>query len=238
MRYLCSLLVVFQVFALSALGCSLAGDVLAPKEAVGIAELILHVRAVGYVTPPANPGIFSTGIGEDSPNIRFKVIEVVKGMYSSLEIPISGYLYGSDDFNDGLVPYTFVRREGRRGSCVASTYKDGGDFLLFLVHRRTDYEWSSKATNLQEFYKSQYKEFPSFSKRAQLFKESGLGKESAYTGSLEQNTLLLKALRAKLLDEHNKASLVYSPYWWALGPANEQIKPENDPWLLWVKKSI
>lgn len=28
----------------------------------------------------------------------------------------------------------------------------------------------------------------------------------------------------------------YTPSWYALGPVNEQLHSESDPWLLWVRK--
>jgi hypothetical protein len=30
----------------------------------------------------------------------------------------------------------------------------------------------------------------------------------------------------------------YSPYWYALGPVNEQLHDEGDPWVVWVKEYL
>jgi hypothetical protein len=30
----------------------------------------------------------------------------------------------------------------------------------------------------------------------------------------------------------------YSPYWYALGPVNEQLHGERDPWVVWVKEFL
>ena len=63
--------------------------------------------------------------------IRFAVLEVLQGPVIE-ELRIRGRLSPTDDYNAGPPPYTFVRREGRRGDCFASSYRDGGQFLLFL----------------------------------------------------------------------------------------------------------
>src|SRR5688500_4721810 len=34
--------------------------------------------------------------------------------------------------NEGTVPYSFVRREGRHGNCFARQYRQGAEYLLFL----------------------------------------------------------------------------------------------------------
>ena len=39
-----------------------------------------------------------------------------------------------------------------------------------------------------------------------------------------------------LLRKTTKGS--YSPYWYALGPVNEQIRVVNDPWFVWVKGEL
>jgi hypothetical protein len=66
-----------------------------------------------------------------TPSIRFKVIETIRGPISS-EVNLPGALVDKDDFNDKPAPYTFVREEGRTGSCFARSYRSGGQFLLFL----------------------------------------------------------------------------------------------------------
>ncbi len=54
----------------------------------------------------------------------------------------------------------------------------------------------STATTLYEWYQAQGKSLPSVSTRAKLYESMGLGKASYYTGTAEQNTKLLKALKA------------------------------------------
>jgi hypothetical protein len=66
------------------------------------------------------------------------------------------------------VPYMFVRRLGRRGSCFANTYKEGAQFLLFLKKTK-----------------------------------------DGYTSNIS-----------------------------ALGPTNEQLRSDNDEWLIWVRNHL
>jgi hypothetical protein len=39
--------------------------------------------------------------------------------------------------------------------------------------------------------------------------------------------LLLREIRGQL-----------TPYWWPLGPVNEQLRADDDPWLRWVRERI
>ena len=50
-------------------------------------------------------------------------------------IVLPGYLVDRNDFNELKVPYTFVRRGGRSGSCFANTYRQNAEFLLMLKRR-------------------------------------------------------------------------------------------------------
>ena len=74
------------------------------------------------------PGILrTTGV----PNLRiwFRVEAVVKGTYSDGGLVLPGYLSDEDDWNDQGVPYGFVRKNGRGGSCFANTYRERAQFL-------------------------------------------------------------------------------------------------------------
>lgn len=233
-------LLVILLLGNSALACSVAGPTPTAKEGVSAAELILHVQALEYVKQPEFTAegdmLFTTGLAPST--VRFRVVEVVKGKYPSQEIVLNGYLTDHDDFNDQEVPYDFVRSGGRSGSCFANTYKKGGDFLLLLVHRLSDYERTASARSLYEFYYEQYKTLPNFQERAKNFEQLGLGRVSEYKGSVEQNTQLIEALRKPLKKSAESALRVYTPNFWALGPTNEQIRGNSDPWLLWVKNAL
>jgi hypothetical protein len=137
-----------------------------PLEMVAQSDLIVRVTALDYAAPPANANLRTSGVPDSK--VRFRIEEIVKGSYSTKEIVLSGYLSGSDDWNDRPVPYDFVRPGGRSGSCFANTYRVGGQFLLVLKRNLTD---------------------------------------------LTVN-------------------------WYALGPVNEQLRSENDPWLLWVRQQV
>jgi len=98
------------------------------SELIQKADAIVRVEVDGYAIPPAN-GVRTTGVPDSK--VRFKVIEVVRGLnLSGLELP--GYVVGQDDFNDHAPPYRFVRPGGRSGSCFANSYRDGAQYLLFL----------------------------------------------------------------------------------------------------------
>jgi hypothetical protein len=93
------------------------------------ADAIVRVEVEGYAIPPANTGLRTTGVPDSK--VRFKVIEVVRGLNLSVfELP--GYVVERDDFNDHDPPYKFVRPGGRSGSCYANSYRDGAQYLLFL----------------------------------------------------------------------------------------------------------
>lgn len=101
-----------------------------PQVLVSNAETIVRAAATRYVrTPEGN--IRALGEPRDA-EIEFSVKEVIKGENIAPRIILNGYLTDRDDFNDGPVPYDFVRKGGRGGSCSAYEYKRGAEFLLFL----------------------------------------------------------------------------------------------------------
>ena len=100
--------------------------------------------------------------------VQFTVLEVLRGGDAPGSLQVAGILGERDDFNDRPVPYDFVRRGGRGGSCFATEYRNGGEFLLFLK-KETD---------------------------------------------------------------------GYTPYWAALAPVHEQLRSDDDPWLLWVREAV
>ena len=132
-----------------ALACSRVSPV-SVSEMIRGADAIVRVLASEYKTPPADPRTMTTGVPESK--IRFSVLEVIRGQGIEKEL---------------VLPYSFVRPNGRSGSCFANTYRSGAQFLLLL-----------KKTNDGD----------------------------------------------------------YTVNWYALGPVNEQLRSENDPWLLWVRQ--
>jgi hypothetical protein len=76
---------------------------------------------------------------------RFTAQETLKGSVPSGVVILPGVLTERDDFNDRDPPYRVIRPEGRRGDCVATAYRRGADFLLFLQARDGDYLFYSEA---------------------------------------------------------------------------------------------
>ena len=99
-----------------------------PEELVAQADVIVRATADSYDKAPEG-NLRTKGLPEST--VKFKIVEKLKGKVSE-PLLIYGYLSDKDDYNDVLVPYTFIRRGGRAGSCIANSYKEGADFLLFL----------------------------------------------------------------------------------------------------------
>ena len=102
-----------------------------PEELVAQADVIVRATADSYDKAPEG-NLRTTGLPEST--VKFKIVETLKGKVSE-PLLIYGYLSDKDDYNDVPVPYTFIRRGGRAGSCIANSYKEGADFLLFLKKR-------------------------------------------------------------------------------------------------------
>lgn len=111
-----------SLFAASARPCSRMSPV-SPEQMVEQAGLIVRVTALDYAQPPDNPNVITTG--EPDSRVRFRVEAVLKGRRAPSELELSGYLADRDDYNELPVPYHFVRRGGRAGSCFANTYRAG-----------------------------------------------------------------------------------------------------------------
>lgn len=114
--------------------CSRAGPVV-PEDIVAGADLIVRAKAVDYSQPPGD----SLTTGRPESVVHFRIEEVVKGRHVPADLDLPGYLGGADDFNELPVPYHFVRRNGRRGSCSANTYRQGSDYLLVLKLAGNEY---------------------------------------------------------------------------------------------------
>ena len=106
-------------------------------EMVKEADAIVRARAVEYARWPWS--LFRTTGVPDS-KVRFQVLENVRGLVVK-EVALPGYLVSSDDYSDDYKdeapPYSFARPGGRAGSCFASSYRRGGEYLLFLMKKKT-----------------------------------------------------------------------------------------------------
>jgi len=114
-------------FAASA--CSIKGGSMpTPEELVAKAEGIYLAQATAYALDPPKDGYYGV-----QTQIEFAVHETLKGPPRAL-LEVPGAFADHDDFNERPVPYTWVRGDGTRGSCFATTYKQGASYLLMLQH--------------------------------------------------------------------------------------------------------
>jgi hypothetical protein len=97
---------------------------------VSRADMIVRAAAGDYFKAPVGD-VRSLNEPSDA-SIEFKVKEILRGEDIPSTITLNGYLTRRDDFNDGPIPYDFVRPGGRGGSCSAYEYAQGAEFLLFL----------------------------------------------------------------------------------------------------------
>lgn len=132
-----------------ALSCEVIGGPERPASLVAHADVIAWVRAEGCSDRAEGPG--SSGVDTEC-QVRFRVLEVIRGKEPLESLSVRGYLTDDDDPNDVPLPYHFVRPRGRGGNCFAYQYKKGGEYLLMLRRmegRLTPYWAALAATNEQ-----------------------------------------------------------------------------------------
>ncbi|CAN5870515.1 hypothetical protein BH23GEM9_BH23GEM9_28550 [soil metagenome] len=95
------------------------------RETVQDADVIVRARATEYV-PAGFPAPGNLRV------IRFTVLETIKGHFTGDHLDVSGSLSDEDDFNRGTVPYVWLRLSGQRGSCYATEYRSGAEYLFLL----------------------------------------------------------------------------------------------------------
>jgi len=91
------------------------------------AAVIVRARAVGADS--------QTSRGTTDPaRVRFERLEIVKATGSvPLFFAVSpAALTDQDEFNPQPVPYASVRPSGLRGTCYATAYRRGAEYLLFM----------------------------------------------------------------------------------------------------------
>jgi hypothetical protein len=121
------LVIAFVALAAPAWPCSVAAPLPSAKNIIRDAEVIARVRAEGLSSAPGRAGTMAASPTQ----VRFVILEVLKGRVSSSTIEFNGLLTERDDRNRGPVPYEFVR-PGGHGECVALTYRVGAEYLLLL----------------------------------------------------------------------------------------------------------
>jgi len=102
------------------------GPLPSAQELVTRAEVIVRARAEGLAQAPGREGIMAGSVTQ----VRFAVLDVLKGSLAARTIEFNGTLTDRDDRNDRAVPYDFIRPAGRGGNCFALTYRAGAEYLL------------------------------------------------------------------------------------------------------------
>jgi hypothetical protein len=100
---------------------------ISPEEMVLKADVIVRATAESLIRPASVPN----ALPPDSA-VRFKVEELIRGEMPEDHFDLRGALVESDDFNDHKPPYEFVRPDGRHGSCFATSYRAGAQYVLML----------------------------------------------------------------------------------------------------------
>jgi hypothetical protein len=104
------------------------GPLLSAERLVDAAEVIARARAEGLSSTPGR----ASGLSASPTQVRFAILELLKGRLPSITVEFNGSLTDRDDRNDVPVPYNFVRPGGRQGNCVALEYRVGAEYLLLL----------------------------------------------------------------------------------------------------------
>ena len=95
-----------------------------------VADAAVIVRARTVTRDGASASARSSAPG----GVRFERIELLKAADSVPPIFAvnPGALVDLDEFNAHSVPYPVVRRSGLAGTCFATTYRRGAEYLLFM----------------------------------------------------------------------------------------------------------
>lgn len=121
------LVLTFVGLAAPAWPCSTLSPLPSAEDLVRRAEVVVRVRAEGLSSTPGRPGV----LGGSPTQVRFAILETLKGRLSSSTIEFNGSLSERDDPNGGPVPYGSVRPSGH-APCFALTYRTGAEYLLLL----------------------------------------------------------------------------------------------------------
>jgi len=126
--------------------CSVAGPAPSAQELVDRAEVIVRARVEGLAKSPGRDGL----IAGSATQVRFAILDVLKGRLPTNTIEFNGTLTESDDRNDRPVPYDFIRPGGRGGNCFALGYRPGGEYLLLL--RRGEHASYAQPNDLTPYW--------------------------------------------------------------------------------------
>ena len=126
--------------------CSVMGPLPSAERLVRDAVVIARVRAEGLSSAPGRAGAMAASPTQ----VRFAVLELLKGDVPSRTIEFNGSLTDRDDRNDRPVPYDAIRPGGRGGSCFALAYRVGSEYLLLL--RRSEHAAYAQPNELTPYW--------------------------------------------------------------------------------------
>ena len=132
--------------AVPAWPCSVVGPLPSADSLIRNAEVIARVRAEGLSSEPGHAGTMAGS----STQVRFAILELLKGRLPSPTIEFNGSLMDRDDRNDHPVPYNFIRPGGRGGNCFALAYRAGAEYLLLL--RRGEHPSYAQPNDLTPYW--------------------------------------------------------------------------------------
>jgi hypothetical protein len=87
-----SIVIGFSLMPAAGWACSVA-KITSNVDLVRYADAVIRAKAVGYVRPPSNPNIWTTGVPDSK--VRFEEMEVIRGVEASGLI-LPGYLVQKD----------------------------------------------------------------------------------------------------------------------------------------------
>jgi hypothetical protein len=104
-------------------------DSIIAARLISRATVIVRARAVESDNRASSVTLVSTA------GVRFERLEVIKGTDSLPHFFTvdDASLTDHDDFNPQPVPYTVVRPSGLRGTCYATAYRQGAEYLLLMT---------------------------------------------------------------------------------------------------------
>ena len=111
--------------------CSVVGPLPSAEALVRDAEVVARVRAEGLSSTPGRSG----AMAESPTQVRFAVLEILKGSLPSATIEFNGSLTDRDDHNRGPVPYGHVRPGGSAG-CFALEYRPRAEVPAAVAARQ------------------------------------------------------------------------------------------------------
>jgi hypothetical protein len=115
--------------------CEVAGSAGAPvPDSVVAARLVADAAIIVRARAIAIDSASASASSRAPAGARFERIELLKAADSLPPVfTVSpGALVDLDEFNTHSVPYPVVRRSGLAGTCFATTYRRGAEYLLFM----------------------------------------------------------------------------------------------------------